>query len=57
MRQLRPYKFSILRLRFAHWTLSLSHVGASMKLAFSPLLAVGYGGFVDIHCNLASPVL
>ena len=57
MRQLRPYKFSILKLRFAHWTLSLSHLGVSMKLAFSLLLTMIYGGFVDIHCNLASPVL
>ncbi len=57
MRQQQPYKFSILKLRFAHWTLSQSYVGASMKLAFSLLLTMGYGRFVDIHCNLASTVL
>jgi hypothetical protein len=57
MRRLRPYKFSILRLRFAQWALSLSHVGASFKLPFSPLLTLGYGVFGDIHYNLASPVL
>jgi len=57
MRQLRPYKFSILKLRFAHWALSLSYVGVSIKLAFSLLLAMGYGRFVEIHCNLASTVL
>jgi hypothetical protein len=57
MRRLRPYKFSILRLRFAQWALSLSHVGASFKSPFSPLLALGYGVFGDIHYNLASTVL
>jgi hypothetical protein len=54
---LRPYKFSILRLRFAHWLLSKSHVAAGRKLEFSPLLAVGYSRLMDIHYNLASPVL
>ena len=57
MRQPRPYKFSILKLWFAHWMLSLSHVAVSRKLAFSLLLTMGYGSFADIHCNLASPVL
>jgi hypothetical protein len=57
MRLQRPYKFSILKLRFAQWSMAMSHVGAGMKLAFSALLAVSYGGLVDIHCNLASPVL
>ena len=41
MRQLRPYKFSILRLRFAHWSLSLSYVGAGFKLAFSLFVNIG----------------
>jgi hypothetical protein len=57
MHLLAPYKFSILRLRFAHWLLSKSHVAASRKLEFSPLLAASYMGSVDIHYNLASPVL
>ncbi len=57
MCQLRPYKFSILRLRFAQWALSLSHVGAGFKLPFSLLFTLGYGVFGDIHCNLASTVL
>jgi hypothetical protein len=57
MRLQPPYKFSILQLWFAHWSMAKSHVSAGGELAFSPLLAVGYGGLVDIHCNLASPVL
>jgi hypothetical protein len=57
MRQLRPYKFSIIRLRFAQWMLPLSYVGAGGKYAFSALLTASYSIFDGFRGNLASPVL